>query len=149
MTFSTKLNNWRRVVRYAPLILWVGVIFFASSTAGSMNHTSRFIRPFLEWLFPNTSAEMITIYHGYIRKAAHFVEYAILAFFASRAFWSSSKQWLQRNWIIPAFLFPAIVASVDEFNQSFNSQRTGTIYDVLIDCAGAAAMIVFLKSIRR
>lgn len=88
---------------------------------------------------------MITIYHGYIRKAAHFVEYAILAFFASRAFWTSSRSFVQKYWQIFAFAFAAAVASFDEYNQSFNAQRTGTVYDVMIDCAGAAFMVAALS----
>lgn len=140
---------WRgRFIRYAPLILWLAVIFINSSTSGSMSNTSRVIRPLLEFLFPHTPEDILVIYHGYIRKFAHFAEYAILAFFASRAFLLSSQTILRRFWFCFAFLFIAFVASVDECNQSFNPARTSSIYDVLIDCAGGAATI-FLWRIYR
>lgn len=139
-------SKWRgRIIRYAPLILWAGAVFLASSTTGSMSNTSLIIRPLLEWFFPNTPEDILSLYHGYIRKFAHFFEYAVLAFFASRAFWSSSVNFLRRFWTIFAFLFVLIVASVDEYNQSFNPARTGSVDDILLDCAGGAAMILFLR----
>ncbi len=107
-----------------------------------MAETSRFIRPLLHFLFPNAPEEILQIYHAYIRKCAHFVEYATLAFFASRAFWSSSRRVLQKYWFAFAFLIVLSVASIDEYNQSFNSARTGSIYDVMLDCAGGLTMIL-------
>jgi VanZ family protein len=141
---------WRgRIIRYAPLILWVSVIFYLSSSQGSMSQTSRFIRPFLEWLFPLAPEETLQIYHGYIRKFAHFFEYAVLAFFASRAFRSSSKDFLQKFWYVFAFLIMLLIASIDEFNQSFNAARTGSIYDVLIDTSGGLTMILLLLILKK
>ncbi len=143
-------NIWRgRIIRYAPLVLWVSVIFFASSTAGASNNTSIIIRPLLEWLFPNASALTLDIYHGYIRKLAHFTEYAVLAFFASRAFWYSSQTFLRKFWFVWAILFIAFVAGADEYNQSFNPLRTASGYDTLIDISGGlfavAAFYIFKK----
>lgn len=133
---STK-QIWRgRIIRYAPLILWLTVIFINSSMIGASSNTSRLIRPLLEWLFPNSPEEIILIYHGYIRKFAHFAEYAVLGFFAARAFWHSSTAILRKFWFFWALLFVAFVASFDEYNQSFNPSRTSSIYDVLIDVAG-------------
>lgn len=137
-----------RFLRYAPLILWIGVIFLASSTAGSMSNTSRFVRPFLIWLFPNAPEDLITVYHGYVRKSAHFIEYAILAFFASRSFWGSAQEILSRFWYVAAFAVVLVVASLDEFNQSFSSIRTGTYADVVLDCLGGLAMILVLIQVR-
>ena len=60
------------LLQYAPVVFWIAVIFFLSSDQGSMSQTSRFIRPLLEFLFPAAPEETLLIYHGYIRKAAHF-----------------------------------------------------------------------------
>ncbi|MCD9186369.1 MAG: VanZ family protein [Pyrinomonadaceae bacterium] len=136
-------SKWRgRILRYAPLILWAGAVFLASSTTGSMSNTSRIIRPLLEWLFPHTPEDVLTVYHGYIRKFAHFFEYAVLAFLASRAFRGSSVGLLQRFWTVLAFFVVLTIASIDEYNQSFNPARTGSVYDILLDCAGGLAMIL-------
>lgn len=136
---------WRgRLIRYAPLILWLAVIFVNSSTIGATNNTSRIIRPLLEWLFADASPATLDIYHGYIRKLAHLTEYAVLAFFASRAFGLSSQTILRKFWFVWAFLFVAFTASADEYNQSFNDARTGSVYDVLIDVSGGLfAIAVF------
>jgi len=149
MSDSNSSNKWRgRIIRYAPLILWVAVIFTASSTAGASQNTSVIIRPLLEWLFPAAPAATLAIYHGYIRKLAHFTEYAVLAFLAARAFRLSSKPVLRRFWFVWAFLFVAFVASLDEYNQSFNALRTGSIYDTLIDVSGGLAMILFISAVK-
>ncbi len=137
-----------RIFRYAPLLLWIGVILFASTTLGAMSNTSRIIRPLLKFLFPNAPEETLIIYHNYIRKAAHFTEYAGLAFFAARAFSSSSKKFLRKFWFAFAFVLVAFIASIDETNQSFNSARTGSVYDVLLDCFGGLTMILIFYLVK-
>lgn len=158
------LSKWRgRILRYAPLILWIAVIFFFSSSLGAASNTSRFIRPALEWLFPDASAETLTIYHGYVRKFAHFAEYAILAFWSWRAFKGGNPhvgkveemhapsqsrfrlvRLVEKYWHVISFLIVVLVASIDEFNQSLNTMRTGSGYDVLLDVFGGVCMILVI-----
>lgn len=113
-----------------------------------MTKTSRFIRPLLEFLFPSASEETLQFYHGIIRKGAHLAEYGALAFFAARAFLRSSGGVLSKYWWFAAVLLPAIVAVIDEANQSRLSSRTGTINDVAIDIAGAITMVAFLSLLK-
>jgi len=143
---QSDLANKRRgrIIRYAPLVLWIGVILFLSTSQASMSNTSRFIRPLLEFLFPSASEETLIVYHGFIRKLAHLSEYAILAFFAVRSFSSSSVNFLQKYWFIVSLALVFLVASLDEYNQSFNSLRTGSIYDVLLDASGGLLMLIIL-----
>lgn len=144
MANDLQKSKWRgRLFRYAPLVLWIAVIFFASTTQGAMSKTSYFVRPLLEFLFPDVPEETLIVYHGYIRKLAHLVEYAILAFWASRAFCGSSDKVLRKFWFIVSLFLVFLVASIDEYNQSFNASRTGSIYDVLIDVLGGTFMILF------
>ncbi|MBA2734429.1 MAG: VanZ family protein, partial [Acidobacteria bacterium] len=91
---------WARFRRYGPLIVWMGFIFYASTRAFAGENTSRIIRPLLLWLFPEISDEKIVLVHFVTRKVAHFVEYALLALLAARAFSSSSQQFLQRRWFL-------------------------------------------------
>ena len=136
-------TDWRgRIYRYAPLILWVGLVLFLSTGQASMSNTSRFIRPFLNFLFPNAPEETLITYHGYIRKLAHVTEYAILAFWAFRAFKDSSITLLRRFWFVFAFLVAFLIALIDETNQSYIASRTGSIYDVLLDASGALMMVI-------
>jgi VanZ family protein len=104
----------------------------------------------LEFLFPSAPEEILIVYHGYIRKLAHVTVYAILAFWASRAFASSSQKILRQFWFACAFVVVLLVASTDETNQSFLDSRTGSIYDVLLDASGGLAMItVFYLVMKR
>ena len=89
-----------------------------------MSNTSRFIRPLLEFLFPAAPEVTLHIYHGYIRKAAHFTEYAILAFLAVRALTAYARLHKWRYSL--ALLLVVAVAAIDEFNQSFEISRTGS-----------------------
>jgi VanZ family protein len=147
MKFSGGMEEtrWRGgLMAYVPLFLWIGVIFFLSSGQGSMSETSRIIRPILEFLFPTVSEETLQIYHGYVRKFAHFTEYAVLAFLAVRAFSHSSKYFLRRYRFVFAFGLVLVIASIDEFNQSFEASRTGSALDVLLDISGGITMLAAL-----
>lgn len=132
------------LLAYAPIVLWLVVIFFLSSPAGAMSETSRIVGPLLQFFFPDMPYETRAVVHGYVRKTAHFTEYAALAFFSLRALSMSAPGFLQKWRYIFAILFVAAVASIDEFNQSFEASRTGALSDVLIDISGGAAMILLL-----
>ncbi len=143
MVNNLQKSTWReRIIRYAPLFLWAGLILFLSTGQGAISNTSRFIRPLLEFLFPNSPEEILLTYHNYIRKLAHATEYAGLAFFAARAFSSSSVSVLRKFWFIFSLLVVILTALTDEYNQSFNSARTGSIYDVWLDVAGGSFMLI-------
>ena len=141
---------WRgRFGRYAPLIFWIIVIFIVSSNTGSMLNTSRIIHPLLEFLFPNISEIQLTAIHGYTRKAAHLAFYFVLGALAARAFSSSLKKLLRRNWLPISFVLVIVVASLDELNQSLLASRNGSIGDVLIDvCGGSTAFLIWFLMIK-
>ena len=106
-----------------------------------MSETSRFVRPLLHFLFPLAPEETLVVYHAFVRKSAHFTEYGFLGFFAARAFALSSVNLLKNYWFVFAFSTVAAIALIDEYNQSFNPARTGSIYDVLLDWAGGLTII--------
>jgi VanZ family protein len=132
------------IIAYAPLFLWIGVIFYLSSDQGSMTETSRFIRPLLEFLFPNAPEAALQAYHGYIRKAAHFTEYSILAALAACAFTLSASGDIREYRYVLSLLLVAFIASADEIGQSFRPSRTGSVWDVMIDVLGGLTMIVVI-----
>ena len=65
--------TWLAVVTWAAVIWGLGGEDFANES------TSRFIRPLLEWLFPNLSAGGLDLTHFVIRKGFHAFEYGLLA----------------------------------------------------------------------
>jgi VanZ family protein len=137
---AAKLKRLRRgrFIRYAPLFLWIAVIFTLSTGAGSFNRTSLIVGPVLRFLFPDVSAETLLFYHTIVRKAAHVFEYAVLALLAMWAFRPSRFSLLSGRPYAAAIIMVAVVASIDEFQQSFDPTRTGSIYDVVLDVAGGA-----------
>lgn len=130
-----------RLWRYGPLLVWIGLIFFASTGNLSAPNTSRIIRPLLLWLFPGIAEATLLQVHFLVRKAAHFTEYAVLALLAARAFLTSSRTFLRRRWWPASLALVASCALLDEYHQSFDPTRTGTIYDSLIDITGGACAL--------
>jgi VanZ family protein len=136
---------WRsRLWRYAPLVGWIGFIFFASTGAMSASNTSRIIAPLFKWFFPGITEAQLLVVHFAVRKTAHFTEYALLALLAARAFLPSPRPRLRRRWFVAALALVALVALLDEYNQSFNPARTGTIWDSLLDVSGGATALCVL-----
>ena len=138
-------DTWRvTFIRYAPIILWIGFILFLGSDNGSMTQTSRFIGPLLHFLFPDTPEAAIQIYHAYIRKSAHFLEYAFLAFLTVRGLSASSLETVRKmRFILPVALV-ALIAVIDETNQSLGTTRTGSAWDVLLDISGGITAVCLL-----
>ena len=78
-----------------------------------------------------------------IRKAAHFLEFAGLAFLvfnALRATYGKNRPAL-------SFLITAAYAVTDEIHQIFVEGRACRIFDVFVDSCGAASAILFMMFI--
>ncbi len=136
------------ITREAPL--WLIVISIESSTLLSAHNTSRILYPILHFLF-GIDWERFGPWHFFIRKSGHVIGYAILSillFRAWRATWAPSygHRWTAR-WAGAAILGTLLVATLDEWHQSFLPSRTGKWQDVVLDtCAGmlAQALLLFL-----
>jgi VanZ family protein len=130
------------------VVAWVALVQIFASGSFSASETSRFIGPLLRWLFPDATAELVAAAHFAIRKAAHLVEYAILALLALRAFRSNFDRPLA--WLATASLALALaVAVVDESRQAALDNRTGALSDVALDTTGAASALALACAIRR
>jgi VanZ family protein len=140
--------NLRSWIKYwLPVVAWMIFIFIGSTDLLSAEHTSRFIGPFLRWLTPDVSDATVASVQLVIRKCAHLTEYAILAALLFRAF--SQRQPRVGRALAISFALAAVYAALDEFHQSYVASRTGSPWDVLIDCAGAlAGVLVYWRRIR-
>jgi VanZ family protein len=129
-------------------ILWLILIAIESSALLSAHNTSRILYPLLHFLF-GLDWERFDVWHFYIRKAGHVVGYATLSILLFRAWRAtlpamSDVKWTPR-WATIAILGTALVASLDEWHQSYVPSRTGRWQDVVLDtCAGVAAQILVL-----
>ena len=139
----------RRIWRYAPLILWMALIFLASTDSFSANNTSGLIRSVLIALFPRISEERLTLLHFVIRKLSHLSAYAVLALLAVRAFASSSRELLREHWFVASALLVVVYALLDEFHQSFVPSRSASIFDSLIDIAGGSIALICVLTLKR
>lgn len=132
--------------------LWLVVIAIESSSLLSAANTSRILYPILHFMFGITWAQF-RVWHMVIRKTGHFVGYFILSVLLFRA-WRltlplrSPEMWTMR-WATVAFFMSVLVASLDEWHQSFLPSRTGKVSDVVLDsCAALVAQFVILRCLR-
>ena len=138
-----------RLMRYGPLAAWMAFISFASTGEFSADNTSFLVGPLVLWLFPNTSPETLALIHLCVRKTAHFVEYALLAFLAARAFTTSSSDSLRKHWLRWSLILIAAYALLDEYHQSFVPTRTASIYDSAVDFLGGLTALLIYSRFRR
>jgi VanZ family protein len=126
------LKNW------LPVIVWVGVIFIGSTDLMSAEQTSRFVVPFLRWLKPDISPETLASIHFIVRKCAHLSEYAILALLLFRAAICVTNRKRSLSILYASvWIGCLVVATLDEFHQTFVASRGPSIRDIMIDSAGA------------
>ncbi len=139
--------RWRRpvaILAWLGFLAGAGFVLFLGTDEWSARHTHGLMTPLLHWLFPDMSANDKYLLHLRIRKTAHLVEYGILALLALQAVWLSVKSALARI-VLMSLVLVAIVAAIDETGQAYSSNRTGSIYDVMLDLTGAGiALAVFL-----
>jgi VanZ family protein len=135
---------------WLPVVVWMILIFGASTGLGRPENTSRIVRPILLWLFPHISDQAIDQVHFVVRKTAHFVEYSILGMLLWRLVhldpaWEACRS---RQYLI-ALLLAAFYASSDEFHQKFVPGREAAVRDVLIDTCGAGFGLAAVWAARR
>jgi len=148
--FKTSIHpETSRLRRYGPLIIWMAIIFFASTGEFSASNTTLVIKPLLRWLFPHITDERIVVFHFLLRKVGHFTEYAVLGLLAAHAFIASSHVSLRRHWLSVALFLVCIYAFSDEYHQSFVPTRTASIYDSLLDMLGGVTALVLVAVRRR
>ena len=129
--------------------LWMTLIAIESTDTFSAEHTGRFLYPLFHFLMGLDLARFEVV-HGYIRKCGHFVGYFALSFFLFRA-WRATLRlpWAPRwalRWATIAFFMSVLVASLDEWHQTFIPSRTGAFSDVVLDSFAAltAQLLIFL-----
>jgi VanZ family protein len=134
------------------VLVWMWIIFAASSDRGSFQHSSRLIGPLMRWLFPHLSDEAVHAVVVIVRKCAHLAEYAVLALLLWRAVRkppepnAAAWRWSEAGL---ALALVALYAASDEFHQTFVPSRQGCVTDVLLDTTGAALALLCLWAFGR
>ena len=95
----------------------------------------------MQLLFGQLSDATWDLLHHLLRKSGHFLGYGALGLLWLRAWRMTLPNMRFLSLAGLALLGTALVASWDEWHQTFLPNRTGSPYDVLLDCCGAAAVI--------
>ncbi|MFG6495359.1 VanZ family protein [Fictibacillus sp. UD] len=149
---------------WLPVLLWMGIIFYASSQP----YEKQDLRPTLSAnldlsIIENLFSSFTFHYAGdeisiqalgaahflefFIRKAAHFFTYFVLGFLIYRAL---SYYFLNnRLTFISSWVLTILYAISDEVHQSFTPNRTPHVEDVMIDAAGGLIGITLARFIYR
>ena len=119
-------------VSWTAVAVCMGIIFFLSSQDGSGSQAL---------------SDNFTFFLGLplyfvraVRKAAHFLEFTVLAVLFFNALYRSFGRF--RPFL--SFLLTAAYAASDEFHQLSVDGRACRIFDFFVDCAGAATGIAVL-----
>ncbi len=143
------------------MVVWLGVIAVTSGEIGAHSHSDvwvwRAIHQWLPWLFgTETSSSTPTFLPTWVRKLAHFAEYAVLGAVVARALQRSPSPHVPGSpgkGRLPGVLglppvvtiglpFCGAVAIIDELHQRTLVSRTGSPRDVAFDVVGAAVGLV-------
>ncbi len=129
--------------------LWLFLIASESTDLASAYNTSRILYPILHFLMGLDPLRFLT-WHFYIRKFGHFAGYFTLSLLLFRAWRATLRGASLSRWSIQwagvAFFMAALVASLDEWHQTYLPSRTGTVRDVFLDSIAAlvAQIVIFL-----
>jgi VanZ family protein len=132
------MQFWTRLKAWLPAIVWALLISGLSTDTFSTTNTSAFIVPLLRWLFPHASDEAIDLMHTILRKIAHLLEYFVLSILLARGLRGEERGWKLR-WAIWAVILAGAYSALDEFHQLYVPSRGASVWDCLLDTAGAAA----------
>jgi VanZ family protein len=137
---------------WLPVAIGIGVIMMESTELMGSDHTSHPLRWLWEALFGPVSSPQWEEIHHLIRKCGHFFGYGALGILWLRAWWMTLPRSRFLHDASLALIGTALVASCDEWHQSYLPNRTGSPWDVLLDCCGALALqlvvYIFMRLMR-
>jgi VanZ family protein len=144
---SRGVGRWIRI--WWPVAFMIAIIVVESTPALGADNTSGPLRYLFQSIFGHVSDDRWEVIHHYIRKTGHFVGYGLVGLSWLRALRMTRPGWKFRIDAALAMLATAVIASSDEFHQSFLPNRTSSPWDVLIDCSGALVLLLLAFAIGR
>lgn len=131
MNMNKKVENnrpmkWKKIIRWLPALIWMGVIFYLSSKTGDdLNRVIPFFQKFLPFMEDF--------------NWGHYVSYFILAICVDFGFGTYARGWKGKLWIV---VICTLYGVTDEIHQYFVGGRMMDILDVRNDCIGAACWVL-------
>jgi len=146
---NSRRGLWFWVYVWFPVLLGIVIIALESQEFMGADHTSHPLRMLFQFIFGPIGDARWDLVHHYIRKSGHFVGYGLIGLAWLRAWWFT----LPHSRFLPdallALLGTALIASCDEWHQSYLPNRTGTPKDVLLDCTGAIVLQLIVYALMR
>lgn len=133
--------------------MWLGLIAIESTNWLSSANTNNFLYPIFHFL-TGVDPRRFGVWNEYFRKVGHFVGYFALSWLLFGAWRATlpqegSPHW-SWHWARVAFFMSALVATLDEWHQTYLASRTGNARDVLLDTSAVVtAQIVIWMLMRR
>lgn len=136
-------SGWAAVAAGLTVAFAVVLIKASTSAAG--------IDPMIRWLrevvgLDQANAELVAVV---IRKTIHFVFYGLVGLFAWLTARSHGLREDSRACALYAWGYTLVLAAFDETRQSTQVGRGGSLWDVLLDMAGAISMVLIAQTIVR
>jgi len=122
---------------WVPAVAWMGMVLLASTDPFSARNTGIVLNLVLSWTVGTVDPQTFNLIHFFVRKSAHFTEYAILSALWFRALRVHLTSLWRIRWALLGLVISLSVAILDEWHQSFVPSRTSSARDVLLDLTGA------------
>jgi VanZ family protein len=126
---------------WLPVLIAICLVAIESTPYFGSDRTSGPLRHIWESLFGPVGDRAWHIIHVLIRKSGHFTGFGLVGLTWLRAWWMTLPRAPFLRIELLAMIGTAIVASADEYHQSFLPNRTSSPRDVLLDCIGALVMM--------
>jgi len=123
-----------------PVAVAITVICIESTEMMGADHTSGPLRALYQFIFGHVPGRRWEMIHHTIRKSGHFIGYGLMGLAWLRAWWMTLQQSLFVQDTLLSLAGTALVATLDEYHQSYLSNRTSSPWDVVLDCAGALTL---------
>ena len=124
---------------WLPVVAWLGVIAIESTDWLSAEHTGEALYWLVVQIFGQVDRHSLQAVHHLLRKGGHFAGYGILCLLIFRALRGTLRGTLGL-WTALSIAGTVLVASLDEWHQTFIPSRTGCVRDVVLDTIGAICL---------
>jgi VanZ family protein len=124
-------------------------MFVCSTDTFAAPQTQQAFWPVVHAVAPQLSYPQYRRLHGRTRKAAHLLEYALLATLLLRACRAGAVEAWHWRWATCSLVLVALHAGLDEYHQTYTRYRTGAVSDSVLDLTGALLALGLLWLTRR
>ena len=136
----------KRIILFLLICIWAVIVFNFSSQ--NEDESSGLSRKIVELFIK--SEELVSKVEPYVRKIAHFSEYAVGGMLFTLLF--NTYEWKDRKIIATSILLGIWYAITDEFHQLLVPDRHGSLFDIYLDSLGFSTgvfcMLLIIKIIK-